>query len=77
MMIDTIKGYILILVKVTSTIQGHRNVRKQKFCCNYLTKFSVDLDGIGYTVETCWLHGPHGYLSCPVSVQGRVCWLVT
>ena len=26
----------------------------KNFCANYLTKFSIDLDGIGHTVEMCW-----------------------
>ena len=34
--------------KVTG-VQNSRN-----FCANYLMKFSIDVDGIWYTVETCW-----------------------
>ena len=49
-MIDATKLYILTLVYVALTlIQGHRNVRKQNFWASYLTKISVDLDGIWCT----------------------------
>ena len=57
-MIDTIELYIWILVWLTLTlIQGHRSARKQKkkFCISYLTKFSIDLDGI-------WSDEPHTHL---------------
>ena len=50
MIVDTIELYMLILVLLTLTLtQDHRRAREQ----NYLTKFSVDLDGIWHTVETC------------------------
>ena len=32
---------------------------KDKFCINYLTKFEIDLNGIWYAFETCWLDEPH------------------
>ena len=52
-MIDTTKLYILILVEGAMVlIQGHKGARKQRLCANCLTKFSTDLDGIGYVVET-------------------------
>ena len=41
-------------------------------CANYLTKFSIDLNGTWYTVETCWCNDPHAYsFSCPFNIQGR------
>ena len=41
------------LILTLTLIQGHRNVKKQNFCANYLTKFSIDVNGILYTIETC------------------------
>ena len=39
---------------------------------NYLTKFSVNLNGIGCTIETCWCDELYVLiLSCPVNIQGR------
>ena len=29
------------------------------FCTNYLTKLSIDLNGIWHTFNTCWYHEPH------------------
>ena len=54
MMIDITEFCCLILVCVTLTVvPGHSDVRKQKTSGPfYLTKFSMDLDGILYAVET-------------------------
>ena len=41
------------------------------FCTNYLTKFSIDLNGICSTVETCWYDEPHTILAQLFTVQGR------
>ena len=58
-MIATTWLYILIWMFLT-LIQGHRSAMESKNCCaNYLTKFSVDMNGIWYTVQTCWCHEPH------------------
>ena len=60
MMIDTIVLYILIPVKlILILIQGQRSVRKQLLLCQYLTKFSIDLNGIWSTDETCWCDELH------------------
>ena len=31
----------------------------KNFCANYLTNFSIDLNGIHCTVDTCWCDEPH------------------
>ena len=63
MMIDTIVFYILMLVCLTMTlIQSHRSARKQSFCTNYLTKFSIDLNEIWHTVKH-WCDRPHTHFS--------------
>ena len=60
MMIDTIVLYILVLVLLFLTlIQGHRTARKQNLCVSYLRKFVNNLNGIWYTVETCWYDEPY------------------
>ena len=33
--------------------------KEPNFCSSYLTKISVNLDGIWYTFETCWCDEPH------------------
>ena len=56
MKIDTKVLYNLILL--TSLIyldleeQGHRGARNKNCCANCLRKFSIDLNGIWYTIET-------------------------
>ena len=52
LMIDTIVLYTLMLVfLILILIQGHKSVRKQNVCTNYLTKLSIDLNGIWHTVR--------------------------
>ena len=34
-------------------------LESKNLCTKYLTKFSVDLNGILYTVETFWCDEPH------------------
>ena len=73
--------YIFILDQVTVTfIQDHRSVRQQKvlyqlfhnilerknLCTNYLTMFSIDLDGILLSEET----HTH-FFSFSINIQGR------
>ena len=43
----------------------------KKVCANYLTKFSLDLNGIWSTRETCWCDELHIHLFCPFGIQGR------
>ena len=60
MTINVIVVYILILIFLTLTlIQGRRSARKQKYLSYYLTKVSINLNGIWYTVETSWCYEPH------------------
>ena len=33
----------------------------KNFCTNYLTKFSIDLNGMCFTVETCWCDEPQSF----------------
>ena len=33
----------------------------KNFCSNYLTNFSINLDGIWYAVETCWADESHSH----------------
>ena len=44
-----------------SLIQGYlQGCEKEKnFCANILNKFSVDLDGIWYAVQSYWSDEPH------------------
>ena len=30
-------------------------------CANYLTEFTIDLNGIWHTLETCWCDEPHSH----------------
>ena len=55
--VDTVTDFaklcILILISVTLTlIQGISFARIKNFCTNYLTKFSIDLEGIRCAIET-------------------------
>ena len=53
----------LRLVYVTFTlIQGKECERARNFCGSYLTKFSIDLDRMWWTVETCLCDEPHTVL---------------
>ena len=52
-MLHTIDLYILTLIQKTSTSFKVTTVRESKnFNANYLTKFSVDLDGIWHSYKT-------------------------
>ena len=43
----------------------------KNFCPNYLTKFAIDLNGIWYTVETCWCCEVHTYFVLLIS-KGKI-----
>ena len=40
---------------------------RKNFCASYLTKFSIGLSGIWYSVETCWSDEPHTHHPCFIS----------
>ena len=75
-MMDSMELYILILIYLASTSFKAARVQESKnFCKTYLTTFSIDLDGIGQTTETCWCDELHAHLSCLISGQGRETYL--
>ena len=53
------RGKTLTLAKPWPSVKV-TGVRESKIVwANYLRKFSIDSNGIWYTVETCWCDGPH------------------
>ena len=65
-MIDTTELYILIVVEVALTwIKSHRDVWKENFCANYLTKFIMILNRIPYAIDTCWSDELHTHFISP------------
>ena len=60
LMIGTIELFIIVVLSVSLTLtllQSLRDVRQKKQK-KYLTKFSVALDEIWYTAESCWFDEP-------------------
>ena len=68
MVINTIERYSLILIDLD--VMG---VQESKNSSNYLTRFSIDLDGLWSAVETCWcrLMNPMLSWSRTFNIQGR------
>ena len=65
MMMDTLVVVLYILVQVylnLALIQGHMSVRKH----NYLTKFSIDLNGIWYAIDILWCEECHIHFTLSV-----------
>ena len=69
-MINTIVLYILTLVFIDLDLDS-RPWESKNFCINYLTKFSIDIDGIWYTVRLVCVMNLMFILSCPFNIQGR------
>ena len=53
MMIDTIVHYISSLIDLDLDSRSQECEKAKTSCANYLTKFSIDLNGMWYSVEAC------------------------
>ena len=59
MMIDTIVHFYTSLIDLDLDSRSQECKKAKNFCFSYLTVFSINLDGICYTVKTCWCDELH------------------